>query len=99
LHSFKIGNQFLERGEIIAYLIGLRDRNVSAWDFTIPSAQEAQSSSSYASPGWPSGGRWANQASIRPYLVQTCEQAEAFKTKQDAYRNKTLPNSAVYFTF
>ncbi len=31
-------------------------------------------------------GGWANQASIRPYLVQTREQAAAFQRKRDAYR-------------
>ena len=33
-------------------------------------------------------GGWANQASIRPYLVQTQEQAAAFQAKRDAYRNR-----------
>ena len=31
-------------------------------------------------------GGWANQASIRPYLVQTVEQAATFQAKRDAYR-------------
>ncbi len=31
-------------------------------------------------------GGWANPASIRPYLVQTREQAAAFQRKRDAYR-------------
>jgi integrase len=31
-------------------------------------------------------GGWANQASIRPYLVQTREQAAAFQAKRDVYR-------------
>jgi integrase len=34
-------------------------------------------------------GGWANQASIRPYLVQTREQAAAFQAKRDAYRKLT----------
>jgi integrase len=33
-------------------------------------------------------GGWTNQASIRPYLVQTMEQAAAFQAKRDAYRRK-----------
>ena len=32
-------------------------------------------------------GGWTNPASIRPYLVQTLEQAAAFQSKRDAYRN------------
>jgi hypothetical protein len=31
-------------------------------------------------------GGWANQASIRPYLVQTVEQAASVQAKRDAYR-------------
>ena len=34
-------------------------------------------------------GGWANPASIRPYLVQTREQAAAFQTKRDRYRKLT----------
>ena len=33
-------------------------------------------------------GGWANQASIRPYLVQTMEQAATFQAKRDAYRRR-----------
>jgi integrase len=33
-------------------------------------------------------GGWANQASIRPYLVQTVEQAATFQSKRDAYRRQ-----------
>jgi integrase len=33
-------------------------------------------------------GGWVNPASIRPYLVQTREQAAAFQAKRDAYRNQ-----------
>jgi integrase len=33
-------------------------------------------------------GGWVNQASIRPYLVQTQEQAAAFQAKRDAYRRR-----------
>jgi hypothetical protein len=33
-------------------------------------------------------GGWANQASIRPYLVQTQEQAAAFQEKRNAYRRR-----------
>jgi integrase len=33
-------------------------------------------------------GGWQNVASIRPYLVQTSEQAAAFQAKRDAYRNR-----------
>lgn len=37
-------------------------------------------------------GGWTNPASIRPYLVQTREQAAAFQRKRDAYRAvKPLP--------
>jgi hypothetical protein len=32
-------------------------------------------------------GRWANQASIRRYLVQTLGQAAAVQAKRDAYRH------------
>jgi hypothetical protein len=31
---------------------------------------------------------WANQASIRPYLVQTVEQAANVQAKRDAYRGR-----------
>ena len=31
-------------------------------------------------------GGWSNPASIRPYLVQTLEQAQAFQAKREAYR-------------
>jgi integrase len=34
-------------------------------------------------------GGWANQSSIRPYLVQTREQASAFQAKRDRYRNRS----------
>jgi integrase len=34
-------------------------------------------------------GGWANPASIRPYLVQTREQAAAFQAKRDEYRKLT----------
>jgi integrase len=33
-------------------------------------------------------GGWVNQASIRPYLVQTQEQAAAFQEKRNAYRRR-----------
>jgi integrase len=33
-------------------------------------------------------GGWANQTSIRPYLVQTLEQAASVQAKRDAYRKK-----------
>ncbi len=33
-------------------------------------------------------GGWTNQASIRPYLVQTREQAAAFQAKRDAHRRR-----------
>ena len=33
-------------------------------------------------------GGWANQASIRPYLVQTLEQAATFQAKRDNYRRR-----------
>ena len=35
-------------------------------------------------------GGWANPASIRPYLVQTREQAAAFQAKREAYRKLTF---------
>jgi integrase len=38
-------------------------------------------------------GGWANQASIRPYLVQTLEQAISVQAKRDAYR-RYCPNDA-----
>ena len=34
-------------------------------------------------------GGWVNQSSIRPYLVQTQEQAAAFQAKRDAYRSRS----------
>jgi integrase len=36
-------------------------------------------------------GGWADQASIRPYLVQTRQQAAAFQEKRDRYRRRQLP--------
>jgi len=33
-------------------------------------------------------GGWTNQASIRPYLVQTLEQAASVQAKRDAYRSR-----------
>jgi integrase len=33
-------------------------------------------------------GGWVNQASIRPYLVQTLEQAASFQSKREAYRRR-----------
>jgi integrase len=33
-------------------------------------------------------GGWANQASIRPYLVQTLQQASSVQAKRDAYRRR-----------
>ncbi len=38
-------------------------------------------------------GGWTNPASIRPYLVQTREQAAAFQAKRDAYRKRTLAHA------
>jgi integrase len=35
-------------------------------------------------------GGWANPASIRPYLVQTRQQAAAFQAKRDTYRKLTV---------
>jgi integrase len=35
-------------------------------------------------------GGWANPVSIRPYLVQTRQQATAFQAKRDAYRKMTV---------
>jgi integrase len=35
-------------------------------------------------------GGWANPASIRPYLVQTREQAASFQAKREAYRKLTI---------
>lgn len=32
-------------------------------------------------------GGWVNQASIRPYLVQTLEQATSFQAKRETYRS------------
>lgn len=40
-------------------------------------------------------GGWTNQASIRPYLVQTREQAAAFQAKRDKYRCKSLTCSSL----
>jgi integrase len=37
-------------------------------------------------------GGWANQASIRPYLVQTVEQAAAVQRKRDRYRERQERN-------
>ena len=37
-------------------------------------------------------GGWVNQASIRPYLVQTQEQATAFQEKRDTYRQRQRGN-------
>jgi integrase len=34
-------------------------------------------------------GGWVNQSSIRPYLVQTQEQAAAFQAKRDVYRHRS----------
>ena len=42
-------------------------------------------------------GRWANAASIRPYLVQTREQAAAFQAKRDRYRNQCIRTSLLKF--
>jgi hypothetical protein len=35
-------------------------------------------------------GGWANQASIRPYLVQTLEQAATVQAKRDSYRRRQI---------
>ncbi len=35
-------------------------------------------------------GGWTNPASIRPYLVQTRQQAAAFQAKRDTYRRRTV---------
>jgi len=37
-------------------------------------------------------GGWVNQASIRPYLVQTQQQAAAFQAKRDLLRRKKMPS-------
>jgi hypothetical protein len=37
-------------------------------------------------------GGWADQASIRPYLVQTVEQAATFQAKRDDYRHRLSGN-------
>lgn len=38
-------------------------------------------------------GGWVNQASIKPYLVQTLEQAAAFQAKRDEYRLRAVLHS------
>jgi len=41
-------------------------------------------------------GGWVNQTSIRPYLVQTLEQAAAFQAKRDAYRRRQMGAGPIF---
>jgi hypothetical protein len=68
----------------IARLAGLPD-DLQIRDLRRTGATEAASAGA-TPPELMAVGGWANQASIRPYLVQTVEQAASVQAKRDAYR-------------
>jgi hypothetical protein len=68
----------------IARLAGLPD-DLQIRDLRRTGATEAASAGATPLELMAVGG-WANQASIRPYLVQTVEQAASVQAKRDAYR-------------
>lgn len=68
----------------IARAAGLPD-DLQVRDLRRTAATEGASAGATSAEMMAVGG-WANQASIRPYLVQTREQAAAFQAKRDEYR-------------
>jgi integrase len=70
----------------IAKVVGLPD-DLQIRDLRRTGATEAASAGATSLELMAIGG-WANQASIRPYLVQTVEQAATVQAKRDSYRRR-----------
>jgi len=70
----------------IAKVAGLPD-DLQIRDLRRTGATEAASAGATSLELMAIGG-WANQASIRPYLVQTVEQAATVQAKRDSYRRR-----------
>jgi integrase len=77
---------FTKTVRLIARAAGLPD-DLQIRDLRRTAATEGASAGATAAEMMAVGG-WANQASIRPYLVQTREQAAAFQSKRDRYRSE-----------
>jgi hypothetical protein len=77
----------------IARLTGLPDE-LQIRDLRRTGATEAASAGGTPAELMAVGG-WTNQASIRPYLVQTLEQAASVQAKRDAYRRYHANNARV----
>ena len=75
----------------IARAAGLPD-DLQVRDLRRTAATEGASASATPAEMMAVGG-WVNQASIRPYLVQTLEQAAAFQAKRDEYRLRAVLHS------
>jgi integrase len=79
---------FSKAVRLIARAAGLPD-DLQIRDLRRTAATEGASAGATPAEMMAVGG-WANPASIRPYLVQTREQAAAFQTKRDVYRKLTV---------
>jgi integrase len=77
---------FTKAARRIARAAGLPD-DLQVRDLRRTAATEGASAGATPAEMMAVGG-WANQASIRPYLVQTREQAATFQAKRDAYRRR-----------
>jgi integrase len=77
---------FTKAARRIARAAGLPDE-LQIRDLRRTAATEAASAGATPAELMSIGG-WSNQASIRPYLVQTLEQASAVQAKRDAYRGR-----------
>jgi integrase len=85
---------FTKTVRLIARAAGLPD-DLQIRDLRRTAATEGASAGATAAEMMAIGG-WANQASIRPYLVQTREQAAAFESKRDRYRSERCRDSASF---
>jgi integrase len=79
---------FTKAVRLVARAAGLPD-DLQMRDLRRTAATEGASAGATPAEMMAVGG-WANPASIRPYLVQTREQAAAFQSKREAYRKLTV---------
>ena len=77
---------FTKAARLIARAAGLPD-DLQIRDLRRTAATEGASAGATTAELMAVGG-WTNQASIRPYLVQTAGQAATFQTKRDSYRRR-----------
>lgn len=80
---------FTKAARLIARAAGIPD-DLQIRDLRRTAATEGASAGATPAELMAVGG-WANQASIRPYLVYTSEQAASFQAKRDTYRARKGP--------